>query len=76
MVKSSRKDRPRLSRRNSQNTLAGPGGLRVDERDADGTRAQSYATILGWDWTYIAVAHGEPIALGAKQVLRRHLNIL
>ena len=44
--------------------------------DRDGTRTTSYATILGWDFEYLAPAHGEPVALAAKDVLRKHLNIL
>ena len=43
--------------------------------DADGTRASSFETILGWPWDYIAPCHGEPVAEDAKTVLRAHLNL-
>ena len=36
----------------------------LDDRlmDADGTRGTSHATVLGWDWDYLAPCHGEPVA--------------
>ena len=43
--------------------------------DADGTRGTSHATVLGWDWNYIAPCHGEPVAEDAKAVLRAHLGM-
>ena len=43
--------------------------------DRDGTRADSFQTILGWDWDYLAPCHGEPVVNDAKGVLRRHLNL-
>jgi len=43
--------------------------------DADGSRERSYSAILGWDWNYIAPCHGEPAAVDAKAVLRRHLSL-
>ena len=39
------------------------------------TCTQSYEIILGWEFDYLAPAHGEPVASGAKQVLREHLNL-
>ena len=36
---------------------------------------ESYATILGWDWDYIAPCHGEPVAADGKRVLTSHLNL-
>jgi len=39
------------------------------------TCGQSYATILGWDFEYIAPCHGEPVSEGAKTVLREHLSL-
>ena len=43
--------------------------------DKDGSRGDSYGTILSWEWDYIAPCHGEPIAQDAKAVLRAHLNV-
>lgn len=37
------------------------------------TWSASYRTIMGWEWDYIAPCHGEPVADGAKAVLRAHL---
>ena len=37
--------------------------------------AQSYGTILGWDFEYIAPCHGEPVAVGGKRVLSTHLAL-
>lgn len=34
---------------------------------------ESYETIMGWDFEYIAPCHGEPVATGGKQVLANHL---
>ena len=39
------------------------------------TCAQSYATILGWDFEYIAPCHGEPISENGKSVLQTHLSL-
>lgn len=37
--------------------------------------AQSYETILGWDFDYIAPCHGEPVAEDGKRVLAAHLAL-
>ena len=33
------------------------------------------ATVLGWEWDYIAHCHGEPVARDAKRALARHLDV-
>eukprot|EP00966_Prymnesium_polylepis_P130092 3008597-Prymnesium_polylepis.2 len=33
----------------------------------------SYRTIMGWDFDYLAPAHGEPVAADGKAVLADHL---
>lgn len=35
----------------------------------------SYATILGWDFEYIAPSHGEPVSEGGRRVLAEHLDL-
>lgn len=39
------------------------------------TSTTSYETILSWDFEYIAPCHGEPVALGGREVLRNHLSL-
>ena len=37
--------------------------------------AQSYETILRWDFEYIAPCHGEPVSEGGRRVLAEHLEL-